>query len=66
MGYLMPKKKKSSGAIQPIVGGNKGSRSFPKDIRPKMNVIAPLEFEPAYYDVVTPSVSYYAPNYSFK
>ena len=34
--------------------------TFPKGISPKVNVIARLEFELAYYDVVVQYVSHYA------
>ena len=42
--------KNISGAIQPIAGGNKGVHTFPKGISPKVNVIARLEFELAYFE----------------
>ena len=42
--------KNSSGTIQPIAGRIRGSNTFPKGICPKVNVIARLEYELAYYD----------------
>ena len=39
--------KNSTGAIKPIAGGD----TIPKDISPKINVIAWLEFEHVYYDI---------------
>ena len=48
--YLMPKpslKKKSSDTIQLIAGwGDNKAQTFEKNINPKANVIARLEFEP--------------------
>ena len=49
----MPKpfsKKNSSGTIQLIAGGIRGFIPFPKGICPKVNVIARLVYELAYYD----------------
>ena len=40
--------------------GNKDVHAFPKSISPKVNVIARLEFEPAYNDIVVRHVSLYA------
>ena len=39
---------------------DKGVHAFPKGINPKVNVIAQLEFELAYYDVAVQYVSHYA------
>ena len=38
---------------------NKDVHTFPKGISPKVNVIARLEFELAYYDVTVHYVSHY-------
>ena len=38
---------------------NKGVHTFPKGICPKVNVIARLEFELAYYDSTTHPFNYY-------
>ena len=40
--------------------GAKGIHTFLKGIIPKVNIIAQLEFELAYYDVTVQYVSYYA------
>ena len=45
----------SSGTIQPITRRDKGIHIFPKSISPKVNIIAWLEFELAYYDVCSPT-----------
>ena len=42
------------------VEGDKGVLNFPKDIYPKVNVIARLGFEHTYYDVAVQHVSHYA------
>ena len=41
--------------------GNKGIHTFFNGIISKVNVIAPLDFEPAYYDVPVQLVSHYVP-----
>ena len=54
VGYLTPKlflSKDSRANMQPFTCGIKGV-TFPKGIGPKVNVIAQLEFEPAYFKVV--------------
>ena len=51
----MPKKN-STGAIWPIAAGNVGIHTFPKGICPKVNVIAQLEFELNYKEVVVQHV----------
>ena len=38
---------------------DKGFHNIPKGIRPKVNIIAQLEFELAYYDVTMQHISYY-------
>ena len=40
-------------------GGNKGVHIFPKDTNPKVNIIAWMEFEPAYYDAAVQHISHY-------
>ena len=53
VGYLMPKpfsKKNSSGTILTHSWEDKGVHTFPKGICPKVNIIARLEYELAYYD----------------
>ena len=42
-----------------MLGVNKEVLTFPKDIRPKVNIIAWLEFEPAYDDVAVQYACYY-------
>ena len=62
VGYLMPNlfsKKNSSGTIQPIAGKEKGVHTFPKGICPKVNVIARLEYELAYYDSAVHHFNHY-------
>ena len=39
---------------------DKRLHAFPKGISPKMNVIAPLEFEFAYYDIAVQLVNHNA------
>ena len=61
----MPKpslEKKNSGTIEhiPRVWGIRAFVTFQKCISPKVNVIARLEFEPAYYDNLVLHVSHYA------
>ena len=41
-------------------GGDKGVHTFPKDISPKMNVIAWLEFELIYFEVAVQHFNHYA------
>ena len=43
-----------------LEGANKGVHNFPKSISPKVNVIAWLEIEHAYYGVTVEHVSYKA------
>ena len=53
VGYLMPKQfssNNSSGAILTHSWEEKGVHIFPKGIWPKVNVIARLEYELAYYN----------------
>ena len=53
-GYSISKlfyKKNNSGTIYHMVGGDKGVYIFAKSICSKVNMIAWLEFERAYYDV---------------
>ena len=52
-------KKNSSGTIQPIAGRISGVHTFPKGICPKVNVIARLVFELAYYDSVVHRFNHY-------
>ena len=42
-----------------IIAGDKGVYAFPKSINPKVNVIAWLEFELAYYDVTVQHFNHY-------
>ena len=44
--------------LQPIAGEDKEVHTFPKSISSKVNVIASLEFEHAYYDVAVLHVSH--------
>ena len=44
---------------EPLAGGNKGVYNFPRGISPKENVIARLEFELAYNDIVVQHVNHY-------
>ena len=63
VGYLMPKpfsEKNRSGTTYPIAGRIRVFISFPKGICPKVNVIAWLEYELAYYDSVSQRVNHYA------
>ena len=45
--------------INPYMVGGKGVHTFPKGILPKMNVIAGLEFELAYYDFAVHRFNHY-------
>ena len=49
--------KNSNGSIKPLAKENKGVHTFPTGISPKVNVIAPLEFELAYF---LPAISIFA------
>ena len=62
VGYLMPNpsfKKNSSCTIWPITGRIRGFIPFTKGICPKVNVIARLQFELAYYDSAVHSFNHY-------
>ena len=51
--------------FNPIAGGDKGERTFPKGISPKVNVIARLEFELAYFEAAVQRFSHYDPQLSW-
>ena len=56
---LKPSLKKGSwDSIQPIAGEDKEVYTFPKGLSPKVNMIAPLEFELAYHDIAVQHVSH--------
>ena len=62
VGYLIPEpffKKNCRSTIKPIDGGDKAVHAFPKCICPKVNVIARLEFELAYYDSAVQRFKHY-------
>ena len=62
LGYLMPNPsflKESRGTIEPIPGRISGGGSYTKRICPKVNVIAWLEFELAYYDSAVQHFNHY-------
>ena len=46
--------------IKLIAGRDLNVHVFPKDISPKVNVIAQLEFELTYYDNTVQNISHYA------
>ena len=51
--------KNSSGTISPIAGRITGFIPFPRGICPKVNVIARLEYELAYYDSAVHRFNHY-------
>ena len=51
--------KNNSGNISPVAGGGEDFHSFPKCISLRVNVIAQLEFELTYFDVVVQYVNHY-------
>ena len=60
LGYLIPKPsfwKNSNDTIQPI-SGREAVHAFPEDIGPKVNKMARLESELAYYRVAVQQVSH--------
>ena len=46
-------------SFSPIVGGNKGVHAFPKGISLKVNLIARLEFELAYFEAAVQLFSHH-------
>ena len=62
-GYLIFKPsylKNSRGTNRLLASWNKGTKTFPKAISPKVHLLARLEFELAYYSVAVQHVSNYA------
>ena len=57
---LKPSLEKNRSSTIYLCQEDKGVHSFPKDTSPKVNVIAQLEFELAYYNVAVQHVSHYA------